>query len=179
MDFFNFLNQTLGDQNVYKNVFDEDSSEIKIIKFNNVKNCDQTSCPITMVCFNKNDFVAQLPCNHCFNKEAIIKWVTTESATCPICRYKLKSKEVRIQEEKVSENQGEISQPEIQDAENLENTLIQLINPNNVNNQSNNIIITEFLNLLDQEINRRTNIINSLENDNNELQQAILNSLTG
>ena len=140
-----------------------------------------------MVDFNQEDYVAQLPCNHCFNKEAIMKWVTTESATCPICRYKLKSKEVRIQEEKVAEAEEEISQQSNeetsqnnesqtaeQETENWENAIVDLLNPNNLNN---NAIITEFLNLIDQEIERRTSIINSIENDSNDLQQAILNSL--
>jgi len=46
--------------------------------------------------FNEDMEIIVLPCKHCFVEEAIMKWLTTMNAVCPICRYELPSKEERI-----------------------------------------------------------------------------------
>jgi len=65
----------------------------KDVTFDSTIHTDITACPITMKEFKDGDIIAQLPCKHMFNKEAILKWLKEEKAECPICRAKLKSVE--------------------------------------------------------------------------------------
>jgi hypothetical protein len=55
-----------------------------------------TACGIWQEEFEKGEAVKVLPCNHAFRAEAITKWLTTEKAECPMCRFKLESKEVIV-----------------------------------------------------------------------------------
>jgi len=55
-----------------------------------------TACGIWQEDFEKGESIKVLPCNHAFKAEAITKWLTTEKAECPICRFKLESKEVIV-----------------------------------------------------------------------------------
>jgi len=55
-----------------------------------------TACGIWQEEFEKGQAIKVLPCNHAFQADAITKWLTTEKAECPICRFKLESKEVIV-----------------------------------------------------------------------------------
>ena len=55
-----------------------------------------TACGIWQEEFEAGEAIKVLPCNHAFRAEAITKWLTTEKAECPICRFKLDSKEVIV-----------------------------------------------------------------------------------
>jgi hypothetical protein len=80
---------------LYKNVIsDEGKASIKKIKYksNDVFNA---SCPISLIDFEEDQEVISLPCNHCFLPESIEKWLQEEKAECPVCRLKLKSKEIK------------------------------------------------------------------------------------
>jgi hypothetical protein len=55
-----------------------------------------TACGIWQEEFEHDQAIKILPCNHAFDAEAITKWLTTEKAECPMCRFKLKSKEVIV-----------------------------------------------------------------------------------
>ena len=55
-----------------------------------------TTCGIWQEEFEAGEAIKILPCNHAFKAEAITTWLTTEKAECPICRFKLKSKEVIV-----------------------------------------------------------------------------------
>ena len=48
--------------------------------------------------FEENQNIISLPCNHYFEPDAINKWVKEEKAECPVCRFKLHAKEVKIDE---------------------------------------------------------------------------------
>ncbi len=88
----NILYQSLNDVNPVRNVIDSNNKQVEIITY--VPNIvSQESCCITMEDFKVGEKIAKLPCNHCFNKEAIMEWLTTEKAECPICRFKLDSVE--------------------------------------------------------------------------------------
>tara|TARA_B100000674_G_C37212896_1_gene633504 strand:- start:71 stop:511 length:441 start_codon:yes stop_codon:yes gene_type:complete len=145
-----------------------------------------------MVDFNENDIVAVLPCKHCFNKEALIKWVTEESATCPICRFELESTEVSANgEEKQPENEEENDSP---NPNNIRNNLIDALNldqvsayqniVDNLSTNNNTVIsrntILELIRMLDLHISNTLDTIENSITDRDadaELQQAILNSL--
>ncbi len=45
-----------------------------------------TTCSIMLTDFKENQEIIQLPCNHCFIPEGIIKWLETKKADCPLCR---------------------------------------------------------------------------------------------
>ena len=89
------LRQTLvSDKNPIKQVLsDEGEKCIKYINFDSQIHSDITCCPITMKEFKDGDIIAQLPCGHTFDKDAVLKWLKEEKAECPICRAKLKSQE--------------------------------------------------------------------------------------
>jgi hypothetical protein len=53
-----------------------------------------TVCGIWQDEFEEGEPIKILPCNHAFKSAAIEKWLTTEKAECPICRFSLSSKEV-------------------------------------------------------------------------------------
>jgi hypothetical protein len=55
-----------------------------------------TACGIWQEEFEAGEAIKVLPCNHAFRAEAVTKWLTTEKAECPICRFKLESKEVIV-----------------------------------------------------------------------------------
>ena len=55
-----------------------------------------TTCPIDFEDFEEGQLLKELPCGHCFSYNAIHKWLTTESATCPVCRKEIESKEIVI-----------------------------------------------------------------------------------
>jgi hypothetical protein len=55
-----------------------------------------TACGIWQVDFEEGEPIKILPCNHAFKADAITKWLTTEKAECPICRFALESKEVIV-----------------------------------------------------------------------------------
>lgn len=189
MNFIDILNQSLDqDQAKYKNVVDiKKNNQIEFKKYNS-DTFDQSSCCITMVDFTENDIVAVLPCKHCFNKEALIKWVTEESATCPICRFKLESTEVSTNGEEKQPDTSEQQTNNITDfnTNHLINSsnMDEFVNSfeNIINNiPRNNNVIMELINLVDRHINDGLNTIENLNtgvNHDPELQQAILNSLT-
>ena len=95
------LNISMNDyMSKYKNIISEEGlTQLKYIKytFNRNNNFYNKSCPIMMYDFEENQEIIQLPCNHCYDPVAIKKWVNEEKAECPVCRYKLKSKEIKIE----------------------------------------------------------------------------------
>ena len=84
----------------YKYILSENGkSQIEFKKFNKTDFSDQISCPITQDQFEDDQIIAQLPCQHIFEKEAIMKWVQNENASCPSCRFKLDSVEEEIKKD--------------------------------------------------------------------------------
>jgi hypothetical protein len=84
------------DTSKYRNVLSTTGHELLEKKLYNIDECGDTSCPISLKEFNEDMEIIVLPCKHCFVEEAIMKWLTTMNAVCPICRYELPSKEERI-----------------------------------------------------------------------------------
>lgn len=76
----------------YKMVLSEKGKEqIKRLPYiaNDFK--EQQFCPISQKEFQEGEEIALLPCSHIFEPDNIMKWLEKENATCPVCRYKLKS----------------------------------------------------------------------------------------
>jgi hypothetical protein len=51
--------------------------------------------------FEEGQEVAQLPCGHIFEKEAVLRWLKDENASCPVCRKPLACKEVKKEKKNV------------------------------------------------------------------------------
>jgi len=83
-------------QNTYKYVLsDKGEKTIRIVKYNKSSFKGFTSCPMTLNDFVDDKDIAQLPCGHIFEPDAILKWLKSESARCPVCRKPLGAKEVK------------------------------------------------------------------------------------
>ena len=90
------INRSLTDENKYKEVISEKGLEcIKTITFDPVKHKDITSCVITREKFEKGEEISQLPCGHIFKKDPIVMWLKEGGPTCPVCRHKFDSKEIK------------------------------------------------------------------------------------
>ena len=82
-------------QNIYKNVLsDKGESDIKSVVYKKGE-FPNDNCPVTLIDFEEGQEVSQLPCGHIFEKEAVLKWLKDENASCPVCRKPLASKEVK------------------------------------------------------------------------------------
>jgi|TARA_B100000795_G_scaffold250087_1_gene218021 hypothetical protein len=93
----NILRQSFTDpgQNMYKRVLSEEGE--KCIKYclYSIGKFQNDACPMTLNNFVVGAEIAQLPCNHIFEKNAVLKWLKNENASCPVCRKPLDSKEVK------------------------------------------------------------------------------------
>ena len=88
------------DKPKYKYVITSKGLEkLKKLDFSIEKFKDQTNCPIKQEKFVEGEEIISLPCNHIFKKDAIMHWLQKENANCPVCRYKLDSKEEEIPKE--------------------------------------------------------------------------------
>ncbi len=88
---------------LYKTVLTKEGEEkLKKIKFKDSEK-KNLSCPILFIDFDEEEEIVELECNHCFNEDAIKKWLKEEKAECPVCRYQLKdTKDEKIETIKYS-----------------------------------------------------------------------------
>lgn len=101
----NIIQNSLYQSNPYKKVTsDSGMSQIKKIIFKD-KEQETKECAITQDEFTEGQEIAQLPCKHIFETEAIKTWLKEESNSCPVCRYELDFKEVcmKVPQERSSE----------------------------------------------------------------------------
>ena len=97
------LNRTLQEKYIYKKVLsDQGKQQLKEIMYDSNK-FDTKECAITQDKFVEGQTIIQLPCLHIFDPESIKTWLKEESSKCPICRYELKSKEIKT-DTKLEEN---------------------------------------------------------------------------
>lgn len=168
------LQNSLYDRNPIRHVVtDAVKNSLKPIKF-----CDavdkeiHNKCSILFDPFQEDDDIIQLPCNHCFFVEPIMKWLTEDSCECPVCRYQFESmeKNVRIEEEeKEEENEGEgggddaLLQQERNDLINFQNFIL------NINNSHVNNVFFSVDNNIFNYIDNNYNNYNNYEHDDIEL----------
>ena len=69
-------------------------------------------CPITQLEFTEGDIITCLPCGHYFDPASINRWVSSTSASCPVCRHELPYKEVSELPESTNESALGNSVPE-------------------------------------------------------------------
>ena len=93
----------------YKKVLSEEGEQqLKKMLYKDSSKTNE-SCPIYYVDFEDDSEVIELPCKHCFTPAGIEKWLKEEKNECPICRFQLKSKEVKekFYEEEDEEDSGD------------------------------------------------------------------------
>jgi hypothetical protein len=135
----NFINSTFeNNKEKFKKVISDYELEklkphIFIKKDETTTNCQ---CPIYCYNFEENEEIIKLPCNHNFNCEGIIKWLTQESNTCPVCRYEFDYKEINSDNKRQSTNQDDETNDYDEDDEtNDYNDTNDETNEYNINNQ--------------------------------------------
>ena len=90
--------ESFDEKKKYKHIISEEGlKKIELIPYEKTEHTD--ICPITYDKFKDGDTIARLPCKHIFEHKAILKWLTEESACCPICRTKFDSIEVKIEKD--------------------------------------------------------------------------------
>ena len=124
--FNNILNESFNRNNVvYKKVLSEKGKD----QLNRCLFKDSTktnnSCPIFHVNFDNDDEIIELPCQHCFVPEAIEKWLNEEQAVCPVCRFELDSKEVKVDNDDENTTQEVIEEVDSDDEELITESPIQ------------------------------------------------------
>ena len=88
-DIEEILNRSLNEEKKkYKKVVKNETLKkiAKDIKYNKGKYNIQRICPISQDEFQENEEIIELICGHCFNKEAIFRWLLNENNVCPVCR---------------------------------------------------------------------------------------------
>jgi hypothetical protein len=120
-----FINSTFENRTKIKKVISTSELEKlkpqKFIKINETETNNQ--CPILCYNFEENEEIIKLPCNHNYNCEAIIKWLSEESNTCPVCRHEFDYKEINSDNKRQNTENTE-STENTQDESNTENTNI-------------------------------------------------------
>ena len=89
--------RSLGDESPYKQVVSQTGlSQLKYTFFDDETH-ETKGCPISGDEFEEGERIVTLPCDHTFSEAAIMRWITEENATCPICRFELEAREVRVE----------------------------------------------------------------------------------
>lgn len=103
----------MQDRPAFKRVISEEG-EASLVK--SVYSCEtegNDTCPITQEKFSDGDEITTLPCGHSFQSNAVLSWLRESSASCPVCRRELESKEVREEDDDDEEHdEGEESEAE-------------------------------------------------------------------
>ena len=87
------LANTLRQRAPHKHVVSSDGEQQ--IELGVVKEEDgEVVCCFSQAPLEAGDETAKLPCEHIFARDDLLKWLRTEQAVCPICRFALDSKEV-------------------------------------------------------------------------------------
>lgn len=147
------LQNSLYDRNPIRHVITNEVKEtLTPIKFKDaIDRENNLKCSILCDIFKDEDDIIQLPCNHCFFVEPIMKWLTEESCECPVCRYKFDSMEKNTREQ-ISEVTNNYS-----NYDDIENDI-----EDDIDNDSENYTTVDEINF---------NIFNFINNSNFELQQ--------
>ena len=91
-------------------ISDEGKKMLKSVKYSSL-DTEEKKCGITQEEFDDDTMVIELPCKHVFCEEGIFHWLENESASCPNCRFKLPSNEVRINKSEERERERSVSAP--------------------------------------------------------------------
>lgn len=92
------LQESFNDKANFKHIVSEEGlTQIEDVTYHtdNSGEYEYTSCPITTDEFEDGEILKKLQCGHIFSSDALLAWFN-ESNKCPLCRYELPSKEVKV-----------------------------------------------------------------------------------
>lgn len=174
------LTNSFLERNPYKRVTTDTAIEkIKKIKYEN--NLEQKECPITMMGFEEGEEIAELPCKHLFNNEAINRWLKDENYKCPVCRYELEYKEVKKYDLSGIDISDNILSSNMID---LSNVGINTLFPNSTENNFETMLINMIQNQIrsNYQTNHFSQMINEIESEldmsyDDDMQQVLWDSM--
>jgi hypothetical protein len=122
-----FINSTFENKAKFKKVISNSELEkLKPQKFNKInESTTNIQCPILCYNFEEDEEIIKLPCNHNYNCEAIIKWLSQESNTCPVCRHEFDYKEINIDNKRQTLEQTQTQTQDQEDQEDQEDQQYQ------------------------------------------------------
>ena len=180
-----FLENTNNTYEQKKVIADEDLIKLKYMTFKKDNEINNNSeCPIMFYEFSENEEIIKLPCQHNYNKEAILKWLKEEAHTCPICRYEFKYKEIN-ENTNINIYNNDYSDDRIEtindETINYETINDETINDETINDETNIFNIYETISTIYNLFNNNltnNNLFNNNLINNNELmmQETLLNS---
>jgi len=89
----NFLNTFLSTTVPVVPTQDQINNATRSIRYENIQNPLNESCPISLERFNPNDVVTQICwCGHIFNTNELTSWFRN-NVRCPVCRYDIRNYE--------------------------------------------------------------------------------------
>ncbi len=193
------INRSFQDKHKYKKVISDKGKQSLLYEtYDKEKHKKYNStCPIFQCEFNNGDNITILPCKHIFLKDGIDRWLQDEKPVCPVCRYKLPSKEIKIDSlvTDITENPNNTDDPGNEagnhDNDNTNNHHTDNIDSDNVDEQEMNteenrtemyrsMLYNMLYRVIETPVNNRINntlnmVINN--NMNTDLQEAILASI--
>ena len=107
MQYSRALAASMHEQSAYKNVLSSDGENQLTDRDFVAADEVQGTCPIMHIPFEIGDKVTELPCGHIFDPDGIRKWLKDEKAECPVCRFKLQSKEIKNESGTASESEND------------------------------------------------------------------------
>ena len=60
-------------------------------------------CTVCQENYKIGDKITNLPCGHCFHKDCLVPWLRQRN-TCPLCRFKLKTEDEKLETQKDEES---------------------------------------------------------------------------
>lgn len=100
------LHESFNDKANFKHIVSEEGlTQIEDVTFHkdNSGEYEYTSCPITTDEFEDGEILKKIGCGHIFSGDALLAWFK-ESNKCPLCRYELPSKEVKVEKDEQLDN---------------------------------------------------------------------------
>ena len=133
----NFLNTFLSTTVPVVPTQDQINNATRNIRYENIQNPLNESCPISLERFNPNDVVTQICwCGHIFNTNELTSWFRS-NVRCPVCRYDIRD---YVRPDSDSDSDSDEPVPVISETQTQRQTQTQNLEiPQNISNLTNTL----------------------------------------